>query len=89
MSPTLAIVILSTGVTVWAALPLLPAFVELYRRRDVVPLNVPPVHHRDLRHFAWVFREYVQGQLALMNQAPAAGRQDRRARFFDGTTCTS
>ena len=86
MSPPVAIVALCAGVAVWAALPLLPAFIELYRRRDVVPLNVPPAHHRDLRHFAWVFRDYVRGQLALMDPAPAAPRQDRRLRFSDGTT---
>jgi hypothetical protein len=85
MSPTLAIVVLSAGVTVWAALPLLPAFIELYRRQDVAPLKVPTPEHRDLRHFAWVFRDYVRAELALMNHPSAASRQDRRARFSDGT----
>jgi cytoskeletal protein CcmA (bactofilin family) len=86
MSPTLAIVILCTVVTLWAALPLLPALIELYRRQDVVPFAVPPVQERDVRRFAWVFRDYVQRQLALMNQASAVKREDRRARFPDGTT---
>jgi predicted acyltransferase (DUF342 family) len=84
MSPSVAIAALCTGVTVWAALPLLPAFIELYRRQDVVPLNVPPAL-RDLRHFAWVFRDYVRGQLALIGPAPS-DRQDRRLQFSDGTT---
>jgi predicted acyltransferase (DUF342 family) len=86
MSPAGAIAALCAGVAVWAALPLLPAFIELYTRRDGVPLNVPPAHHRDLRYFAWVFRHYVRGQLALMDPAPATPRQDRRLQFSDGTT---
>jgi predicted acyltransferase (DUF342 family) len=86
MSPPLAIVALCAGLIVWASLPLLPALIELYRRQDVVPLNVPPAHHRDLRHFAWVFRDYVRGQLGQMDSAPVGGRHDRRRRFPDGTT---
>jgi predicted acyltransferase (DUF342 family) len=86
MSPSLAIVALCAGVTAWTALPLLPAFLELYRGQDDVPLNVPPAHHRDLRHFAWVFRDYVRGQIALMDLVPADSRKDRRLQFPDGTT---
>jgi predicted acyltransferase (DUF342 family) len=86
MSPPLAIVFLCSGLIVWAALPLLPALFELYYRQDVVPLNVPPARHRDLRHFAWVFRDYVRGQLGQMDSALIAGPHDRRRNFPDGTT---
>jgi predicted acyltransferase (DUF342 family) len=85
MSSLLAIIALCTGVVIWTTLPLLPALLELYRGQDAAPLNVPPVRHRDLRHFAWTFRDYVRGQLAQMDPAPAAGQQDRRLKLPDGT----
>ena len=89
MSPPVAIVALCAGVTVWAALPLLPAFIELYRRRDDAPLNVPPAHHRDLRHFAWVFRDYVRRQLALMDLRRSLVARTGACSFPMARRCTS
>ncbi len=70
------------AVAAWAALPFLPALIELYRRTDVDPLDVTQDYAGDTTIFARNFRKYIVDQLARP-APPSAG--ERRALLPDGT----
>lgn len=64
MSAPVYLALLLLGTLAWTLLPLVPAFLELYRRTDVEPLYVPKYYQADTRYFARTFREHIRRELA-------------------------
>ena len=60
MNSCLAVATLVGLVGVMLLMPLVPAFVELRRKSDALPLNVIQQHAGEIRHFAQSFRTYVK-----------------------------
>ena len=79
----LAFLVLLVVTVAWFALPLLPAFRELYDPTDTEPLRVVERDAGDVAFFARGFRRYLERQLAAL-PAGAAG-SDWYGRFRDGT----
>jgi cytoskeletal protein CcmA (bactofilin family) len=82
MNPAFSMLILILLATLLFALPLLPAFNELYRKHDAKALGVNQHHGGDIRHFANGFRHQIEAlgqplqncvssRTALMGTLPA------------------
>ena len=68
MNPAFSALILMLLGMALLLLPLIPAFHELYRKRDAKPLGVNPHHGGDIRHFANGFRHQIEAlQQPLQN----------------------
>lgn len=57
--------------------PLLPAFVELHRKRDAQPLDVIQQYGGDIRHFAHGFRRFAMRFQSELQQCVASGTTAR------------
>jgi cytoskeletal protein CcmA (bactofilin family) len=60
-------------VTLMVALPLIPAFVELRRKSDALPLDVIQQYAGEIRHFANSFRAYIKGLEPTIERCVAEG----------------
>jgi hypothetical protein len=69
----LAVAVLVCTVGLLFMLPLLPAFVELRRKSDALPLSVVQQNAGEIRHFANSFRDYIKGLEPIMQGCVAAG----------------
>ncbi len=63
MSPTIFFLLLALCTAAWISLPFVPTVMELYRRTDVLPLNVPRERLLDTRFFAHSFHDYIRREL--------------------------
>jgi predicted acyltransferase (DUF342 family) len=73
VNPPFAVAALISVVAVMLLLPLAPAFVELRRKSDALPLNVIQQHAGEIRHFAQSFRTYIKDLDPLLQQCVASG----------------
>ncbi|MHB8077723.1 MAG: bactofilin family protein [Candidatus Krumholzibacteriia bacterium] len=85
MGLTLAVGLFFALFAAWAALPLLPALIELRRRTDVKPLRVVRASDVDIRHFAHRFRVWLDGALGEPIAACRAGGAVVEGTLADGT----
>lgn len=73
MNPYLSVAGLVCFVGLMLMLPLVPAFEELRRKSDAMPLSVIQQHAGDIRHFANSFRAYIQALEPTLRVCLAAG----------------
>jgi len=85
MGLTLAVILFFALFIAWAAVPLLPALIELRRRTDVKPLRVVRASDVDIRHFAHRFRVWVDGALGEPIAACRANGAAVEGALADGT----
>jgi cytoskeletal protein CcmA (bactofilin family) len=76
VNPYLAVAALVFVVGLMFMLPLVPAFVELRRKSDALPLNVIQQNAGEIRHFANSFRTYIKGLEPIMQRCVASGTTD-------------
>ena len=76
MNSYLAVAALVFVVGLMFMLPLIPAFVELRRKSDALPLNVIQQNAGEIRHFANSFRTYIKGLEPIMQRCVASGTTD-------------
>jgi cytoskeletal protein CcmA (bactofilin family) len=60
-------------VSLMVALPLIPAFMELRRKSDALPLDVIQQYAGEIRHFANSFRAYIKGLEPTIERCVAHG----------------
>jgi cytoskeletal protein CcmA (bactofilin family) len=73
VNPYLAVAALVFVVSLMFMLPLVPAFVELRRKADALPLTVIQQNAGDIRYFAHSFRAYIKVLEPIMQRCVAAG----------------
>jgi cytoskeletal protein CcmA (bactofilin family) len=73
VNPYLAVTVLVSVVSLMFLLPLIPAFVELRRKADALPLTVIQQNAGDIRYFAHSFRAYIKVLEPIMRRCVAAG----------------
>ena len=83
MNSYFAITALVFAISLMLMLPVLPAFLELKRKSDALPLSVIQQHAGEIRHFANSFRTYMQKLEPLLQQCAADGTTDT-GQFGDG-----
>ena len=76
MNPYVAVAALVFVVGIMFTLPLVPAFVELRRKSDALPLNVVQQNAGEIRHFANSFRAYLKGLEPIILNCVASGNTD-------------
>ena len=80
----LAFVLLLLFATAWIVLPLVPALRELLHPTDVEPLTMVGRDNADIARFARNFREYLLGQLSVLEGEPDA-RGEHTGKLPDNT----
>jgi len=73
MSPQLAMAGLILFAGALLVLPLVPAFLELQRKSDALPLSVIQQHAGEIRHFADGFRSYIKQLEPALLQSVSSG----------------
>jgi cytoskeletal protein CcmA (bactofilin family) len=73
VNPYLSVAGLLFLVGLMVALPLIPAFVELRRKSDALPLDVIQHYAGEIRHFANSFRTYIKGLEPTIERCVASG----------------
>jgi hypothetical protein len=86
MGLTLAVIVFLALFLAWAAVPLLPALLEIRRRTDIKPLRVVRASDVDIRHFAQAFEHWIEEQLgAVLAARRDGGGPAAEGQFPDGT----
>ena len=80
----LAFVVLVLFAAAWIILPLVPALRELVRPTDVEPLTMVGRDNADIARFARNFRQYLNGQLSVLEGEPDA-RGEQTGKLPDNT----
>jgi cytoskeletal protein CcmA (bactofilin family) len=73
VNPSVATLLLSFLAVALLTLPLLPALRELRLKRDAEQLIVIQQHAGEIRHFAYVFRHYIEGLQGPLQHCVALG----------------
>jgi cytoskeletal protein CcmA (bactofilin family) len=73
VNPYLSVAGLLFLVSLMVALPLIPAFIELRRKSDALPLDVIQQYAGEIRHFANSFRAYIKGLEPTIERCVASG----------------
>lgn len=74
MNPYFAVATLLLLTSMWFLLPLLPAFRELWRQSDALPLSLIQQHAGEIRYFADSFRAYVKTLEPTLRECGDSGR---------------